>query len=291
MRLTTESVTLNESRNVSLDAYIIAQSADEAIGNISVPDRRPAVIICPGGGYAILADRERLPAALPFMAEGYQTFVLSYSLGDDSQYPNPLVDLSMAVRWVRMNADRFSIDPERIAVLGFSAGGHCAAMLATQWNRENWKASEQADIAILGLEELLSHSNRPNAAVLCYATTDLRAFPDVEETRGQDSGLGRIIVDLAPESNPVDYIDEDTCPVFLWHTAEDETVPAYQSIDFARRLLNANVPVELHLYERGVHGLSTANKLTDYGRGDTLPPAVPGWTNLALTWLNDLFAY
>lgn len=101
MRLHTESVTLNASYRVILDAYIIEQSHTNPIRHIAQPRRRPAMIICPGGGYRILADRERLPAAMPFMAQGYQTFILSYSIGDHSSYPPSLIDLSMAVRWVR----------------------------------------------------------------------------------------------------------------------------------------------------------------------------------------------
>lgn len=176
MRLRTESIPLNPTRDVVLDAYIIEQSLIEPIGHIASPNRRPAMIICPGGGYRILADRERLPAAMPFIAQGYQTFVLSYSIGDYSSYPHPLIDLSMAVRWVRANADRLDINPNQIAIMGFSAGGHCAALLATQWHLDTWNADEVADIDACGLGEISAFSNKPNAAVLCYAVTDFHGF-------------------------------------------------------------------------------------------------------------------
>lgn len=248
------------------------------------------MIICPGGGYRILADRERLPVVLSFMQAGYQTFVLSYSLGDDSVYPNPLVDLSMAVRWVRANAERLGVNPDQIAIMGFSAGGHCAAMLATQWHLEAWQAAEQVDMEAGGFAELDQYSNQPNAAVLCYAVTDFHAFPNLDEVRTRDY-VGAIAAERIHESEPIYYVNEKTCPPFLWHTAADETVPAVQSVRFAEKLLEAGVPVELHLYERGPHGISAGNKLTDYGIEDEIPGTVPGWADLAVAWVNATLGY
>lgn len=86
-------------------------------------------------------------------------------------------------------------------------------------------------------------------------------------------------------------MDANTCPTFLWHTAADDVVPAMQSVIFTQRLLEAGVPVELHLYERGPHGISTGDKLTDYGIEDHVPKSVPGWTSLAVEWLNTQFGY
>ena len=285
MRLRTESVTLSASRNVVLEGYVI--EVGDPSDPLTGPTRRPAVIKCPGGGYNHISEGEGLPAILPFLSEGYQAFNLSYSINDSSRYPNPLIDISMAVRWVRANADRFHIDPDRIAILGFSAGGNCAAMLATKWNMNDWKQTELTEIAAAGLADLGSFSNRPNAAILCYATTDLFAFPNLEQTRTRESGIGVISVERLPESNPIDHVTPETCPTFLWHTAEDETVPAKQSIAFAQRLMEENVPVELHLFERGTHGLSVGDKSTAYG--DEHEPAATAWVDLAMRWLNDRF--
>lgn len=285
MKLITETIVFNEERYVSLEALVLQQSPDSTLPNFA----RPALVVCPGGGYANISEGEGLPAVLPFLTEGYQTFILTYSIGDDSRYPNPLIDVSMAVRWVRANADRLNIDPDRVGIMGFSAGGNCAAMLATQWHLDRWKSAELDAIKAANMPELEQHSNQPNAAILCYATTDLFAFPDLEKTRTIESGIGVISVERLPESNPVDHVTERTCPVFLWHTAEDETVPAIQSIAFAQRLMESGVPVELHVFERGGHGLSVANRLTDTGDDKPIPPSVPGWINLAITWLNQRF--
>jgi acetyl esterase/lipase len=285
MRIATETIVFNHRRNVELDAYTIEQDANSTLPTAI----RPAVIVCPGGGYNHISEAEGLPAILPFLSDGYQAFILSYSINDDSRYPNPLVDLSIAMRWVRANAERFHIDPDRIAVLGFSAGGHCAAMLATQWHLDHWKAHEHQELLGAGRAELEQFSNQPNAAILCYATTDLFAFPNLEKTRTRESGIGAISVERLPESNPIDHISEHTCPVFLWHTTEDDTVPAQQSVAFAGKLLDAGVPVELHLYERGAHGLSVATGLTNYEGQGMLQSSVPGWVNLAIVWLNQHF--
>lgn len=289
MRLRTESITLNAGRNVVLDAYIIERELPSI--PTTGPHLRPAIINCPGGGYSHHSTFERLPATLPFTSQGYQVFELSYSLLDDSKYPNPLVDISMAVRWVRANAERLHVDPDRVAIMGFSAGGHCAAMLATKWNMSDWKPAELDDIQSSDLGDLESTSNKPNAAILCYATTNLFDFPSLKQMRTRDSGIGAISVERIPQSNPIDHITPETCPVFIWHTAEDATVPAMQSIAFTQRLMEKNVPVELHVFERGSHGLSVGSKLTAYGTERDLPPAVPGWVELATRWLNDRFDY
>lgn len=283
MRLRNESVTLNAGRNVVLDAYIIEPEGESAL--------IPAIINCPGGGYSHHSPAERLPAALPFLSQGYHVFELSYSLLDDSVYPHPLIDLSMAVRWVRANADRLHVDPDRVAIMGFSAGGNCAAMLATKWNMPDWKDAEGADIATADIGDLQAFSNQPNAAILSYATTDLFAFPNLEQTRTRESGIGMISVERLPESNPVDHVSAETCPTFIWHTAEDETVPASQSMTFAQRLMEAGVPVEFHLFERGPHGLGVGGSLTA-ADGETGPqPAALAWVDLAVRWLNDRFEH
>lgn len=285
MRLATETIVLNPERDVTLAAYTIEQDADSTLPTAI----HPAIIVCPGGGYSHISEGEGLPAILPFLSDGYQAFILTYSINDHSRYPNPLVDLSIAVRWVRANATRFHIDPNKVVIMGFSAGGNCAAMLATQWHLDHWKAQEHGELAENGIADVEQFSNQPNAAILCYATTDLFAFPNLEQSRNRESGIGAISVERLPESNPVDHVSEHTCPVFLWHTTGDDTVPAKQSTAFAGKLLDAGVPVELHIYERGVHGLSVASGLTNSEGRDTLQATLPGWVNLALQWLNQRF--
>lgn len=285
MKLTTETIVFNADRNATLDTYVIEHGP-----NSPSPDKvHPAIVICPGGGYNHISEGESLPAALPFLAAGYHAFVLSYSINDDSRYPNPLIDFSMAVRWVRANAARFKIDPDCIAILGFSAGGNCAAMLATQWHRDHWKAEEDRQIAAANMRAIEDVSNRPNAAILCYATTDLFAFPNLEQTRTRESGIGIISVERVPESNPIDHVSVQTCPTFLWHTAKDATVPARQSMAFASKLLEFGVPVELHMYERGAHGLSVGTRLANPETWEQTPPEVTGWVDLAIAWLNHRF--
>lgn len=133
-----QTITLNAERNVTLTCYFHDMSPKLGI------DRRPAVIITPGGGYQYCSDREADPVAFPYLKAGYHAFILRYSVGKDAVWPNPLTDFDQAIALLRDNADEWQIIPDRIAVIGFSAGGHLAAAAAT--------------MAV----------NRPNAAIIGY---------------------------------------------------------------------------------------------------------------------------
>jgi len=135
-----EKITLNEERNVTLTAYL--QGVE---GEFWYVPRRPAILVIPGGGYQFCSDREAEPVALPYLKAGYQAFILRYSIGEDAVWPNPLDDYDQAMELIRSRAEEWRIYEDKIAVIGFSAGGHLAAAAATM------------------------AKNRPNAAILGYA--------------------------------------------------------------------------------------------------------------------------
>src|SRR3989304_3816830 len=112
--------------NVTLTSYLLDSSQEMPNTRL-----RPVVLVFPGGGYYACSDREAEPIALAFLAEGYQAFVLRYSIGENASFPRPLNDAEEALELIRVNADEWSVDPARIAVCGFSAGGHLAAALGT----------------------------------------------------------------------------------------------------------------------------------------------------------------
>lgn len=212
--MTTEVLTLNEARGVTLTAYL--QGVRGEFGNIA---RRPGMLVLPGGGYLMCSDREADPVALAYAGAGYQAFILRYSVGEHAEWPNPLRDYEAAMSLIREKAEEWAVDPERIAVVGFSAGGHLAAAAAT-------------------LAE-----NRPAAAVLGYPVTE-------EET-------ARACLPSAPDL--VSAVDRDTCPCFLFATRTDDVVPITNTLRFTLALAEAGVGFESHVYSHGPHGFSVAD--------------------------------
>lgn len=207
-------------------------------GNISPRRTRPTVLIFPGGGYNHLSDREAEPVALRFLARGYAAFVLEYSLAP-TRYPAPVREAALAMRYLRENAARMGLG--KIAVVGFSAGGHLAGLLGTRYGT----------LADIGAEELL----RPDALGLCYPVTiswgkchagSFACLTGQDETLTEQLSLERLVQPEMP-------------PVFLWHTRDDGTVPVFGTLAFAQALEAAGVDFAMHIFRRGVHGLSTAD--------------------------------
>ncbi len=235
---------------------------------------RGAVLICPGGGYALTSPREAEAVALQFNAAGYHAFVLYYSVAPN-RHPQPLRDVARAINIIRSESDVWQIDPQKIAVCGFSAGGHLAASLAVHWNKKY--LSEVA-----GIETAL---NRPNALILCYAVLSGGKFAH----RGSFDNL------LGSEADPESVhemslelqVTPNTPPTFLWHTYDDTAVPVENSLLFAQALREQKVPFELHIYPTGPHGLSLATKETDDGGKDIAH--VSTWMKLCTEWLEQIF--
>jgi acetyl esterase/lipase len=230
---------------------------------------RPAVVVCPGGGYGFVSQREAEAVALQFCAAGFHAFVLTYTV-PPLNYHQPLLELSQAVCEVRRNAAQWNLDPDRIAVCGFSAGGHLAASLGVHWHR-----LAQAP------------QNQPNALVLSYPVI----------TAGPFKHPGSFLNLLGPEPTPEmveemsleKQVSSNTPPTFLWHTVTDEIVPVENSLMFAAALQEAKIPFEMHIFQKGCHGLSLATPETDNGR--SLNPHAAHWMELCIEWLKELFSF
>jgi acetyl esterase/lipase len=207
-----------------------------------------AVIICPGGGYMHLAiDKEGDQPARWFNSIGVSAFVLKYRLGPKYHHPNELMDAQRAIRTVRARAAELGVRPDRIGIMGFSAGGHLAATAGTHFDDGNASASDAADRV----------SSRPDFLVLCYPVMTLTE-PYVH--RGSLHALlgenpdPKLVTELSNELQ----VTAKTPPTFLFHTTEDRTVPVENSIMFYMALRKAGVPAEMHIYERGPHGVGLA---------------------------------
>ncbi len=241
--------------------------------------RRPAMVIFPGGGYEMTSDREAEPIASAYFAAGYNTFTVRYICGPKAKVSNPLYDAAAAIAMVRTNAEKYCIDPDRIAVIGFSAGGHLAGYISTAWHR--------VDIAEkLGIDNELC---KPNAAILSYPVIT----NNVPTHKGSfDSLLGTDRTkELENTANLDMLVDERTCPCFIWHTAEDTCVPAANSLAMARALIDNGINCELHIFPMGCHGLSraTAECAPDYNVEAYDIPYVSRWMDWSIKWLEQVF--
>jgi acetyl esterase/lipase len=242
--------------------------ADTPTLTLYQPNRTQAsgalVVICPGGGYQNLAmDHEGHQVARWFTSRGVAAAIVRYRLGPKYRHPAPLQDVLRAIRVVRSRAAELNVRPDRIGVMGFSAGGHLASSAATLFAL---KAALVAD----GLEAV---SSRPDFAILGYPVIVFGA--DVTH-----KGSARNLIGESPSADLVTQLSTDrqvtaqTPPTFLFHTTEDTAVPPQNSVAFYLALKNAGVPAELHIYEKGRHGVGLAPEDRELS---TWPDRMLGW--------------
>ena len=228
---------------------------------------RPALVICPGGAYRWRSPREKDPPAFEFLSMGYQVFILEYSCGERAGGLRPLRELAEAVRLLRERHRAWRIDQSKIAVLGFSAGGHLAASLGAFWD----------DPALA-----LPAGCRPDALVLCYPVISTRQFAHEESAQLVSGGDPA----LREKLHLWDRVTAGFPPTFLWHGGEDNSVPAENSLLLAVELRKHGVPFEYHLFGSGAHGISTCTQEVE-----TPDPVCRAWVPLCRTWLNRQFRY
>lgn len=237
--------------------------------------KRPVMVICPGGSYCFVSKREGEPVALAFASRGYHSVVLDYSVYPDAGYPTSLLELGRLVSILRQNADEWHIDADKIFVMGFSAGGHLAASYGCFWLEDLISGSLGCD------KELL----RPNGLFLCYPviTSGERAHRDSFRHL-----LGSRYDELVDKMSLENQVNSNTPPTFLWHTVTDDLVPYENSVLFADALREKGIATELHLFPKGVHGLSLANAVTAIDECQ-IEPCCQGWVDLATRWINKTF--
>lgn len=235
---------------------------------------RPLVIICPGGGYENLSMREGEPIAMQFNAMGYHAAVLNYSVAP-ARYPAALLELASAMVTIRKHVKEWHIDPNKILVQGSSAGGHLAASLGCFWNSE-FLVNEVAG----GDESLL----KPNGLILSYPVITSGEFAHRDSFRAL---LGNKEETLSAKMSLENQVTKDTPPTFLWHTFTDGLVPVENSMLFATALCKAKVPVELHIFPKGAHGLGLGNRFT-CSCEENLQPETTVWIQLAQAFIEQL---
>lgn len=246
-------------------------------------EARPALIICPGGAYAYTSEREGKPIAKKFNSLGFQTFVLNYHTAP-FEFPTALCELAVAVRTVRENAEEWGLDPERIAIAGFSAGGHLAASLCVNYKKD-WLLSYLSNAAP---EEIM-----PNACVLSYPVITSGefghqgSFENLLGMHTDEDKAKKYKQDLVELVTLDRHVTEDVPPTFLWHTYEDASVPVENSLLYLAALCNAGVLAEFHMFPFGSHGLSLATEETANGEEKNIQEECAIWPELAARFLNQ----
>lgn len=225
---------------------------------------RPAVIVCPGGGYVYCSDAEAEPVALSYTASGFHAFILRYSVGWNAAGFAPLKQLSWVIGLLREHAGQWNIDSQKIVVCGFSAGGHLA--LAS---------------GVMG-------ENRPNAMILGYPATMAPSWPGLDFMLKLLTGKETVtkadeaVFDLVPK------IDKNTPPVFMMATAEDALTP-YGALAVAKKYSDLGLGYELHIFQYGPHGYSLANETSATGSSQKLDPSFAHWQKLSVDWIYKTF--
>ena len=235
--------------------------------------KRPCMVVCPGGGYSMCSQRESEPVALKFLADGYNVFVINYSVAPH-RFPCQLREVAAVMELIYKNADAWNCDTEKIAIIGFSAGGHLAAHYSTMYDCKE-------------VREVFPDSKPVNASVLSYPV--ISADRDFAHMGSFKNLLGH-----EPDEQEVKYfscnnnVKENTPPAFLWHTAEDNSVPVKNSLVYAEALAKYKIPFELHVFPYGAHGLSTCDdqscdNINDIHKYNTV------WIDNAKKWLRLIF--
>jgi acetyl esterase/lipase len=291
-----EEVLLSDDGAARLDCYLL--DPEVATG---VYKTRPALLVAPGGAYLKLAHREGEPVAARFLGMGYDVFVLRYhvyvtappaepdgmpQVDASSHYPLQIVDAMRAMAYVRGHADEWGVDADRVYALGFSAGAHVVGSLAERFD----------DSELLAQAGTTTEVARPSGLVLCYPMVTAEKLCRVKSgDTPEQTKLVRFTTRAvfgkedpsAEEYARVDlrrHVRADMPRTFVWQTSEDEVVASYETSELVALLQRAGVPVEYHLYERGVHGLALADRSTA-SREELLNDEAATWAGLCANWL------
>ena len=249
---------------------------------------RPMIVICPGGGYEHVSTREGEAIALQFMTTGAHAAVLRYDVsGQGAEFPQHLLELAASVAYVRKHAAEYCIDPDKILVAGFSAGGHLAASLGCFW-KEKW------------LEELMQAETgatmkdyQPNGEILAYPVITSGEFAHRgsfvkimgSEAEQGYAPLGLSATELEEKLSLEKQVTSDFPQTFMWHTFEDGAVPLENSLFFAEALRKAGVNFEYHVFPHGGHGYALATKETAMKEGKEINAQCAQWIDLFKSWM------
>ena len=236
--------------------------------------KHPCLLICPGGGYEMVSQREGEPIAFHFLSQGYNVFVLQYSV-KPYRFPTQLREVAAVIELIYENAEQWLCDTEKIAIMGFSAGGHLAAHYT---NAYNWPE----------VREIFPESKPVNASLLCYPV--ITADPKCANLASFRNLLGKeeLTAEEQLRFSCENMVSQRTPPTFLWHTSPDICVPVKNTLLYAQALAEYNVPFAVHIYPEGGHGLATVDSVTNNELSQAVMHAGE-WLEAAIKWLSYQF--
>lgn len=236
--------------------------------------RRPAVLVLPGGGYEFTSDREADSVASVFYSKGYQAFVLRYSTKEAARGYQPLLEASRVLVMIRQKAAEWCVQPDKVAVCGFSAGGHLAGSTGILSQRPE----------VLEAVPCKAGENLPDAMVLVYPVVSSGEYAH----RGSFFQLsGSLEDDAANEIYSLEkHVSAGTPPTFVWHAVDDDVVPVENTLMLLTALQRNKIPYEAHIFEKGGHGGSVCS--SEVGSSN---PHCAHWVQLCLEWLADRFDF
>lgn len=243
----------------TLEGYIL--DCEISLGQAQ---NRPAIVVCPGGGYAYCSPREAEPVALRYAAAGFHAFILRYSTGWDAADFSPLKEVSRVIGLLRENAEKWHIDPDKIVTCGFSAGGH------------------------LALAAGLLADNKPNAMILGYPAVNIPNYPGVNFMLQLLTGRKEVTDEDAAYFSLENHITKDAPPVFLAATAED-LLTAFGTLPVVQKYSSLGLPYEAHIFQHGPHGYALADATSADGSEEMLNDAFAQWHGLSVKWLHKVF--
>lgn len=252
-------MSLPEHPEATLDGYLL--DCDLALGQFT---RRPAIVVCPGGGYVYCSRAEGEPVAMAYAARGFHTFVLRYSTGRDAAGFAPLQEISWVIGYIRAHAEQWGIDSEKIVSCGFSAGGH------------------------LALASGLLAENKPNAMILGYPATCAPNMPGADFMLKLLEGKQQVTDMDAEKYDLPSKVTKDAPPLFVVATCED-VLTSICTMALVNAYNALGVKFELHIFQHGPHGYSLANEITSDGSNRYLNDAFSQWQELSVQWLHKIF--
>lgn len=305
-------IQLSKKRNVTLATYFLDSSEELQPGF-----KRPIIIVCPGGGYNFLSDREAEIIALQYTAAGYHACVLRYGINEHAIMPGPILDLADAVAYIRSHAEEWLINENQIFVCGFSAGAHVAAGLSVFWNNAKLlakykKSPEQIkpNGTLLGYPVIDLHSTcesldigiKKNTPIGKIEFSHLHPKMPLDKLFIMDKKTKRYMVNFRNAMNAYmfggEFTEEDenfyslqnhvsasTPPAFIWHGGQDGLIYPINSLMYASKLAEHKIPYELHIFSNGDHGLSLASTVTANNPWQMCAACEP-WLAMSIDWID-----